>query len=64
MEGRQDKGSGYEFNGTRKSPEQLPLVVPPHRMHVSFGTNFHLSLLGVSRIARTRRRTGDESGNV
>ena len=27
-------------------------------------TQFHLSLLGVSRVARTRRRTGGESGNV
>ena len=27
-------------------------------------TQFHLSLLGVSRVARPRRRTGGESGNV
>jgi len=27
-------------------------------------TQFHLSLLGVSRVARTRRRTCGESGNV
>jgi hypothetical protein len=32
--------------------------------HIRKLTQFHLSLLGDSRITRTRRRTGGESGNV
>jgi hypothetical protein len=40
MEGSQDdQGSGYEFNGSLQSPEQLPVVVQPHRLHVSLGTD-------------------------
>jgi hypothetical protein len=61
MEGRQDdKGSGYEFNGTRKSPEQLPVVVQHHRMHVSFRTNL-LGNCGSSVAVRTRIRASFDS---
>jgi hypothetical protein len=32
--------------------------------HIRKLTQFHLSLLGVSQVTQTRRRTGSESGNV
>jgi hypothetical protein len=32
--------------------------------HIRKLMQFHLSLLGVSRVTRTRRKTGGESGNV
>jgi hypothetical protein len=40
MEGRQDdQGSSYAFNGCRQSPQQLPAVVQPCGLPVSFVTD-------------------------
>jgi len=62
MEGRQgDKGSSQEFNGIRQSPGQLPVVVQPHRMYVSFGTNL-LGNCGSSVAAPTMLRASFVSG--
>ena len=62
MEGRQgDKGSSQEFNGIPQSAGQLPVVVQPHRMHVSFGTNL-LANCGCSVAVPTLLRASFVSG--
>jgi hypothetical protein len=48
-----------------KQPKKKKPGTPKCRLgHIRKLMQFHLSLLGVSRVTRTRRRTGGESGNV
>jgi hypothetical protein len=47
-----------------QQPKKKPGTPKCGQRHIWKLTQFHLSLLGVSRVTRTRRRTGGKSWNV
>jgi hypothetical protein len=60
---------GLEYTIPRRAATPPPPKKKPGTPKCGLGqirklTQFYLSLLGVSRVTRTRRRTGGKSGNV